>query len=107
MRREQTAGGFSRKLSATSPTGSVKSVESVVRLSVRDDPHQASALPERLVNDLLRGRSIEANGRRQRLRGSRCNGSRTLDEVSEMARPQAVPSHKRVQTLNTGAGATG
>jgi len=102
------AGGFSRKLNATSHTGwarSVRRLASTLELSdsIRD---QACQLFRSAQNeDLLLGRSIEAIATASVYGACRCNDRPViLDEVADSARVELSRVRNAYKTLNTELG---
>jgi len=101
------AGGFSRKLNATSHTGWARFAVWRVPLELSDSIRdQACQLFRSAQNeDLLRGRSIEAIATASVYGACRCNDRPViLDEVADSARVELSRVRNAYKTLNTELG---
>lgn len=107
MRREQSRGRFQSKTerNLAHGLGEVRRLTSTLELSetVRDQACQLFRTAQ--SEDLLRGRSIEAMAAASVYGACRCNRqSRTLDDVTDVARVDQSRVRNAYQTLNTELG---
>ena len=107
MRREQSRGRFQSKAerSLAHGLGEVRRITSALEISetIRDQACQLFRTAQ--SEDLLRGRSIEAMAAASVYGACRCNGqSRTLQEITNVARVAHSRVRNAYQTLNTDLG---